>query len=145
MGDGKKVLDGSNPSFPDPECAMPFLTTTPTCWFLRELRVNHNVNCSEPRTDTCFLDKLIGELFGSFCQSPAFVLASASEGFMCGEEFYVTYAKLNDPFEQRLRFKEQMRQKEQGDEEAQGIYETLIDALEHGLATTGGRGLGIEY
>lgn len=37
-----------------------------------------------------------------------------------------------------------MRQKEQGDEEAQGIDETFIDALEHALPPTGGWGLGID-
>jgi len=37
-----------------------------------------------------------------------------------------------------------MRQKEQGDEEAQGIDETYIDALEHALPPTGGWGIGID-
>lgn len=37
-----------------------------------------------------------------------------------------------------------MRQKEQGDDEAQGIDETFIDALEHALPPTGGWGLGID-
>ncbi len=37
-----------------------------------------------------------------------------------------------------------MRQKEQGDDEAQGMDETFIDALEHALPPTGGWGLGID-
>lgn len=37
-----------------------------------------------------------------------------------------------------------MKQKEQGDEEAQGIDETYIDALEHALPPTGGWGIGID-
>jgi len=37
-----------------------------------------------------------------------------------------------------------LRQKEQGDEEAQGIDETYIDALEHALPPTGGWGIGID-
>jgi lysyl-tRNA synthetase class 2 len=72
-------------------------------------------------------------------------LCERFEGFMCGKEICNAYTELNDPFEQRLRFEEQvssfgclplnlltmrakMRQKEQGDEEAQGIDETFIDA-----------------
>jgi len=37
-----------------------------------------------------------------------------------------------------------LRQKEQGDEEAQGIDETYINALEHALPPTGGWGIGID-
>jgi len=63
---------------------------------------------------------------------------------MCGKEFCNAYTELNDPFEQRARFEEQVRQKAQGDDEAQDIDETFVDALEHGLPPTGGWGLGID-
>ena len=36
------------------------------------------------------------------------------EGFMCGKEFYNAYTELNDPFEQRLRFDEQVRRARAG-------------------------------
>ncbi|KAH6906548.1 lysine-tRNA ligase [Coprinopsis sp. MPI-PUGE-AT-0042] len=139
------------------------LHTDETNKFLRELCVKHNVDCSEPRTNARLLDKLVGEFIEPLCQSPAFIvghpqvmsplakwhrsrpgLCERFEGFMCGKEFCNAYTELNDPFEQRLRFEEQVRQKEQGDDEAQGIDETFIDALEHGLAPTGGWGLGID-
>ncbi|KAG8946898.1 lysyl-tRNA synthetase [Tulasnella sp. 424] len=64
-------------------------------------------------------------------------LCERFEGFMCGKE-------LNDPFDQRERFEEQMKQKAAGDEEAQGIDETFVNALEHGLPPTGGWGMGID-
>jgi len=47
---------------------------------------------------------------------------------MCGKEFCNAYTELNDPFEQRARFEEQVRQKAQGDDEAQDIDETFVDA-----------------
>ncbi len=55
-------------------------------------------------------------------------LCERFEGFMCGKEFCNAYTELNDPFEQRLRFEEQVRQKEAGDDEAQGIDEVFVDA-----------------
>jgi len=131
--------------------------------FLRELCKKHNVECSEPRTNTRLLDKLVGEFIEPLCISPAFIvghpqvmsplakyhrsrpgLCERFEGFMCGKEFCNAYTELNDPFEQRLRFEEQVRQKEAGDDEAQGIDETFVDALEHGLPPTGGWGIGID-
>lgn len=139
------------------------LHTEETNKWLRELCTKHNVECSEPRTNARMLDKLVGEFIEPLCVSPAFIvghpqvmsplakwhrsrpgLCERFEGFMCGKEFCNAYTELNDPFEQRLRFEEQVRQKEQGDDEAQGIDETFIDALEHGLAPTGGWGLGID-
>jgi lysyl-tRNA synthetase class 2 len=139
------------------------LHTDKTNTFLRGLCVKHNVDCSEPRTNARMLDKLVGEYIEPLCISPSFIvghpqvmsplakwhrsrpgLCERFEGFMCGKEFCNAYTELNDPFEQRLRFEEQARQKDQGDDEAQGIDETFIDALEHGLAPTGGWGLGID-
>lgn len=55
-------------------------------------------------------------------------LCERFEGFLCGKEFCNAYTELNDPFEQRERFEEQVKQKDAGDEEAQGIDETYIDA-----------------
>ncbi|THH26844.1 hypothetical protein EUX98_g7350 [Antrodiella citrinella] len=131
--------------------------------FLRDLAKKHNVDCSEPRTNARLLDKLVGEFIEPLCISPAFIvghpqvmsplakyhrsrpgLCERFEGFMCGKEFCNAYTELNDPFEQRLRFEEQVRQKEAGDDEAQGIDETFVDALEHGLPPTGGWGIGID-
>lgn len=63
---------------------------------------------------------------------------------MCTKEICNAYTELNDPFDQRDRFLEQTRQKDAGDDEAQGVDETFINALEYGLPPTGGWGLGID-
>lgn len=55
-------------------------------------------------------------------------LCERFEGFLCGKEICNAYTELNDPFEQRARFEEQVRQKAQGDDEAQDIDETFVDA-----------------
>ncbi|ETW81193.1 hypothetical protein HETIRDRAFT_477016 [Heterobasidion irregulare TC 32-1] len=139
------------------------LHTDETNVFLRDLCKKHNVDCSEPRTNTRLLDKLVGEFIEPLCISPAFIvghpqvmsplakwhrsrpgLCERFEGFMCGKEFCNAYTELNDPFEQRARFEEQVRQKNLGDDEAQDIDETFVDALEHGLPPTGGWGIGID-
>lgn len=54
------------------------------------------------------------------------------------------YTELNDPFDQRVRFEEQLRQKTQGDDEAQVIDETFIHSMEFGLPPTGGWGMGVD-
>ena len=71
-------------------------------------------------------------------------LCERFEAFMGTKEICNAYTELNDPFEQRERFLEQSRQKDAGDDEAQGVDETFIDALEYGLPPTGGWGLGID-
>lgn len=44
------------------------------------------------------------------------------------KELANAYTELNDPFDQRERFEEQARQKDAGDEEAQIVDETFINA-----------------
>lgn len=53
-------------------------------------------------------------------------LCERFEAFVCKKEICNAYTELNDPFDQRARFEEQMRQKAQGDEEAAGIDETFV-------------------
>ncbi|KAF8134362.1 hypothetical protein EV363DRAFT_1582453 [Boletus edulis] len=110
-----------------------------------------------------FSTSLSAEFIEPLCISPAFIvghpqvmsplaknhrsrpgLCERFEAFLCGKEICNAYTELNDPFEQRLRFEEQARQKEQGDDEAQPIDETFVNALEHGLPPTGGWGMGID-
>jgi len=55
-------------------------------------------------------------------------LCERFEAFVATKEICNAYTELNDPFDQRERFEEQTRQKNQGDEEAQGVDETFINA-----------------
>ncbi len=60
------------------------------------------------------------------------------------KEFCNAYTELNDPLDQRERFESQAKEKEQGNEEANELDESFLDALEYGLPPTGGIGFGID-
>lgn len=139
------------------------LHTEATRKWLDDLAVKHGVECSAPRTSARLVDKFVGEYIEPKCINPSFILGHPEvmsplakyhrsipglserfELFVATKEIANAYTELNDPFDQRERFEEQSRQAAAGDDEAQGIDEVFVDALEHGLPPTAGWGLGID-
>jgi lysyl-tRNA synthetase, class II len=66
------------------------------------------------------------------------------ELYIGGFEVANAFSELNDPAEQRRRFEQQLRERTGGDEEAHGMDEDYIRALEYALPPTGGEGIGID-
>jgi len=107
--------------------------------------VQHNVDCSEPRTNARLLDKLVGEFIENQCISPSFIvghpqvmsplakhhrarpgLCERFELFVATREVCNAYTELNDPFIQKANFEDQMKAKAAGDDEAQGYDHVFV-------------------
>jgi lysyl-tRNA synthetase, class II len=66
------------------------------------------------------------------------------ELYIGGMEVANAFSELNDPFEQRRRFEQQLLEKARGDQEAHAMDEDYVRALEYGLPPTAGEGLGVD-
>ena len=110
---------------------------------------------------------IISEMFEEFCEvhlvQPTFVthhpvevsplakrnaedprLTNRFEAFINTWEIANAFSELNDPIDQKERFKEQEAQRVAGDSEAHMMDLDFINALEVGLPPTGGLGIGID-
>ena len=130
---------------------------------LREACKKLNVEIDE----TMGKGKLIDAIFGEYCEEelvqPTFIidypidmsplckrhrdnpeLTERFELFVNGKELCNAYSELNDPIDQLDRFQEQLRLSEKGDDEAMFIDMDFVRALEYGMPTCSGMGMGID-
>ena len=129
----------------------------------RELAKEHHIEFEERHKKGDILNLFFEEFVEEHLLQPTFVMdhpveispltkkkpenpeyVERFEFFMNGWEMANAYSELNDPIDQRERFKAQEELLAQGDDEANTTDEDFMNALEIGMPPTGGIGFGID-
>lgn len=71
-------------------------------------------------------------------------LVERFEALIAGRELVNAFSELSDPEEQRRRLQDQARNRAAGDEEAMAFDEDFVTALEYGMPSAGGLGMGVD-
>ena len=118
-------------------------------------------------SDNLGYGKIIDEIFGAMCEpnliQPTFItdypiemsplakqknndpnFVERFELFINGKECANAFSELNDPFEQKKRFQEELEMARRGDPEAMQMDNDFINAMMYGMPPTAGVGIGID-
>ncbi len=125
--------------------------------------VNKGVKLDDVHSLGKALDEIFSELIEPSLIQPTFVidhpvelsplakrkkdephLVERFELFIAAREIANAFSELNDPFEQKNRFHDQVADRDKGDDEAHLMDEDFLRALEYGMPPAAGAGIGID-